>query len=1120
MKKVLALLLVVAMLIPAGLSIPAKAEEVQKKPFYVLSWSSMDETKYPYLNEFVTATWTTVGENANLAIGGAGMRYGSYTDADVTAVANVLKSRLEVRPEGSRIVHLFGPARLYSLAPESAVYMDFAVNQMTAMMEDLFKKMSEINCPLDGVVIDTEYIGMGTYYMIDTDSNYPNYIDNPKLLQQIVKDKRYKTELRPLLEEYGFVFYDAGDPAKQAAYTELYSLTKNAGSKYEISRSIWGVISRVWLNHYNDIWLYEPLRKYYPDASCSDYQSTDSKSWLKLSTVTDDGVVLTGGNGKKVGDTSTNSFYYTRPNASDFKNLNKVSGFNDAYYVAEPFTGLLYDVNYARFMYESTDTHKISPWTSSYNYAYTGDKRASVALTPYYTELIYHLGMFNPQPFLHYNTRSEVGGEEGWDNASHILNDIITSLNNLAGYADNAPVSMPLNWNSKFILTGMYSGGRNLWRITPNESIVSRSEFLVSNVELGEDPTFYINGQTVTFPGGKILEEAPIKNAAGEEIGSVGYWVETAKDVNPVITSDEDRYEAFPSLQYDFENYEYGAFDYNTSQPTNGWGFTWSNTSGGVKGASTITTVDGNKMLSIIGNSKNFLKTLPSNITAGDSYAEDQAWEITVTIPKNLSKDAKITLLNYEGKKQEVADGGFMIQNGKLYYGSNQDDEAGAPVYQELMDVKEDTTYTFIRYMDFNDKDVFYSTYVVKSGNGRTLKTLEDVPVPVFETIETIGFGVAEADKAVLVDDFKLYLTGTTTDFYLYDAEIGYAVDLDTTRDRSTAYRLSWLNATSEEETATIKADITEGGKTTTTVIQEITMKPGNDSVATGIVEIKEGQTVKVYLESSLKPVAAEDEAGPLVDATFTEGGIQTVPSALKELGLDSVDKIKEALEGKIKETNAETVGINHYAVAVNKSDIPRHGKMTVIMPYPAGTNANYTFYAAQLYTADAYGKKAGDVGVMEAINTAEGIQFTVFGTSPIAIGWVAPAAAEALDATAATRTPDQLERPVGTRITRPTEAPAEDEYDEPTEETEYIEPTEETLAPTEETLAPETTAPVVEDEGGVNIVLIIVIAAVVLAGAGAAVFFLLKKKKAAVPAAEEIEEIEEPAQTEEKTEE
>ena len=1117
MKKVLAVLLIMAMLIPMGLAVPAKAEEIKKEPIYVLSWTGFDQSKYPFLKGLATPSFSNIGENIKLTYGGFGMQYGSYDDADVTGLANYIKTTMEARPAGMRYLHIARPGTMYGLAPEHAIFMDFHVAQMAKIMDDLLAKMKKIGAPLDGIVIDTEYIGLSTHYLVDTNSSRENLVENPNLLKDIVKDKRYKTRIRPLLEEYGFIFYDAGDPVKQASYTELYSITKNAGEKYERSRLVWNTVMRIHLNTYANEWLYTPLQKHYPEAHCSDYQSMDGKSWLKLASVADDGTVMDGGNTIKVGNTSTYSFYYTRPSSADLKALSKVSGFNEAYFAKEPFTGFMYDINFARYMYNSSDTKRISPWTSSYFYQYTGAVSVSSANTPYYADLIYHLGMFNPQPFLFYNTKAEtekVGGPTGWDKTGHILNDILTVLNDLAGYADRKPIEMPLNWNSKFVLTGMYCGGRNLWRITPNDNVISRGGFLIDE----ETPTFYVNGETVTFPGGKILPEAPINDGEGNEVGSVGYWVETAKDVMPIVTAEEDRYEAYPSLKCDFENYAIGVFDYNTSQPTNGWGFTWGKTTAGMKGESNITSIDGNKVLSIIGNSKNFLKTLPSNITAGDTFAEDQAWELSVTIPAGLSKDAVITLLDYTGKKQDIADGGFMIKDGKLYYATGEVDAEEEPVYAELMEVEADETYIFKRLMDFNNKDAFTSTFVVCNRNGRELKRVEDVPAPGFATIDTVGFGVAEADKAVFVDDFKMYLTGATLDFSIYDVKSGNSVELNTTRDRATAYRLSWLNATMEEETAYIKADITENGKTTTTVIKEIKMLPGTDRIETGVVQVKEGQTVKIYLEDTLHPVASADEAGPLVDATFNEGGIQKVPSALKNLGLDSIEKIKEALEGKLKEAATDGVEtVAHYDIKVNKNDIPRHGKMTVIMPYPQGTDANYTFYAAQLYTANAYGKKAGDVATVTVINTAEGIQFEIYGTSPVAIGWSEPVVEDPADATVPTRTPNQLERPVGTRITRPTEAPEIEETEEPTEATEYIEDTEPTEEPTE---APTETAPVATEEGGVNIVLIIVIAVVVLAGAGAAVFFLLKKKNVAAPVAEEIEDIEEPEAPEEKTEE
>ena len=1126
MKKVLALFLVMAMLIPAGLTMPAEAEEIKKQDFYALGWSDFDEETYPYLDGLVTSTMSNLGENAKHSYGSASMLYGSYTDEDVTKLAEAVKKEMDSRPAGMRYWTVFGPMRIMALAPKNALFMDHGVDQMAEMMEALLKKYKEIGGVMDGMVVDIEYVGLGCYYLVDavTDKQTNNLTKNPNLLKQIVKDSRYKTEIRPLLEEYGFIFYQAENAAQQAERTELYSITKSAGAKYEKSRLVWDTVMRIHLNRYVDEWLYTPLQKYFPEASLSDYQSIDSATWLKMAAVTDDGITMSGGNSVKSGNTSSYSYYYSRPSADFYNQNQKYSGYNDAIFAAEPFSNLLYDINFTRHMYESSDTKLIAPWITGYTYG--GQKPQSIAYTPYYSDLLYHLGMFDPEPFLSYTYTGDLNRPGEWELTSQIMNDVMKALSDVAGYADRKPIAMPQNWNSKFVLSGMYTGGRNLWRITPNTSILSRSEFLISE----SDPTFFINGETVTFPGGKILDEAEIPNC-----GSVGYWVETDKDVMPVVTAEENRYETYPSLKFDFENYELGAFDYNTAKPTNAWGFSWGKTADGIKGESNIITVDGNKKLSIIGNSRNWIKDLAGNITAGDTYAKEQAWQITVTIPEGLSKDAELMLLNYAGSKQEVSDGGFMVKGNKLYYAAGEEDADGELVYKEMMDVEGDTTYIFTRYMDFTNKDAFTCTYVVANKNGRELKRVEDVPAPVFNYITQLTFGVAGADKPIVIDDFKIFLTGTALDFGVYDAKTGQDAPLKTERDKSTAYRLSWLNATMEEETAFIKADITAGGKTTTTVIKEIKMLPGTDGIETGVVEIKEGQSVKVYLEDSLHPTAPADEPGPLVDATFTAGGIQNVPGALQEAGMDSLEKIRQALEAKLQEAgSAKVEGIAHYQVAVSKNDIPRHGKMTVIMPYPEGTDANYTFYAAQLYAADGYGKTAGDVEAMEVINTAEGIQFEIYGTSPIAIGWTAPQEVEATDATeavTATRTPNELTRPIGTRITRPTE----EVYIEETEATEYMEETEEPTEYTEETEETEyveeptqepteapTQAPGQEEEAGVNVVLIVVIAAVVLAGAGVAAWFLVKKKKAAVVSedTDDMEETEAAETSEEKTEE
>ena len=75
MKKLFALLLALALLIPMGLVSAVNAEgEVTAEPFYMLGWSDFDQEKYPYIDGLVTSNFATKGDNATI----------SYSDAKIT----------------------------------------------------------------------------------------------------------------------------------------------------------------------------------------------------------------------------------------------------------------------------------------------------------------------------------------------------------------------------------------------------------------------------------------------------------------------------------------------------------------------------------------------------------------------------------------------------------------------------------------------------------------------------------------------------------------------------------------------------------------------------------------------------------------------------------------------------------------------------------------------------------------------------------------------------------------------------------------------------------------------------------------------------------------------------
>ena len=850
MKKIFALLLTLALLLPVGL-VPAAgaAEPVTAEPFYALGWSDFDETKYPYLDGLVTTSFSNIGDKARLSHGGVTLMYGSYTDEQVTNFAEAMKKTMEARPEGTRYWHVFGPSTILKLAPKNVLYLDHGVTQLKDLMTSVFKKMSEIGCPLDGIVVDTEYISMGAWYIYaDNKNSTDHYQKNKYIYAQIVADPRYATEVRPLLAERGFPFWTDITATQSEIFSICYT---NKGEEYDVARNIWNTVMRIRLNQYVNDWCYNPLKTYYPEASLSDYQSHDSKAWLKLSAITDDGVALNGGSSIRSGTASCFSYYYARPGSSFFENMSQYASFNDAVYEASPFNSLLYDVNFTRHMYQSTDTRQIAPWITSY--VYGSQKDCSMAYTPYYTELLYHLGLFDPEPFLSYTYVNEYQ-DEGATKVSYtaknylltqqIMNDIMAELTRVAGYSDRKPIEMDQYWNTEFVLSGMYANGRNIWRITPNTDEVSLADFKVE----GTDPTFSVKGRTVTFPGGRIIEDTPIATA-----GSCGYWVETDANVTPVITHDPDRYAKYPSLYEDFDDCTEGIFLGTSIEPAD----TWTRA-----GTVNIVANGSGKALALTGDASVRNVRLPAKITAGDTYAEDQVWEITVTIPEGLSAETVITLLRYAGSGQDTSDGGFKIQGGKVYGSENGE-------YKELTDLSAGT-YTFKRVMNFNNKEAYTASYYVYGADGKELGKAEALAVPVFETVNAISCSTEKADKDVLMDDYKLYPTGIAADFELYDAATGMSITGDaknTARDRSTAYRLSWLNGSDTEKYMTVMAAIyQDGALVEEKAIEEVHMQPGYDHVETGEVAVAQGQTVKVYLMDGrvASPDAPQGEKAPI----------------------------------------------------------------------------------------------------------------------------------------------------------------------------------------------------------------------------------------------------------------
>ncbi len=825
MKKLITLLLVLALLVPMCLVANA---DVAAKPFYGLGTADFDRDKFPNMEGCATLSISYIGDIISISYGGGKVTAGSIDDAQVEKLATALKKEMDKRPEGMRYIHYSGVSQAYDLAPEDAVYLDFAVDQITEINEAIFKKYAELGGKVEGAIMFTLHTGMSAYYINTNDAK-----KDAKIYGKIVKDPRYATEIRPLLAERGFVFYDGNI----TDYTpEIYGISGKAGAKYANCQAIWNAVMSTRLNAYTTEWCYEPMAKYFPNVHVSDYQATDVDAWMKP--VNNDGDVKGGGgNVFRPGNTSCENFYSGRPTDSFFKEsttpvFKSMPTYMGAVYEKSSFNSFKYDMNVAKQVYLATDDGNVCYWVSRYSTA--KDSNTEISNTPYYSEQVYHLNLLDPKPFVVFQNREGMTQEQ-IDLCTQVPNELLQELNRVAGYADRKPIAMPVNWNSDFVISGMYANGRNIWRITPNRDVISKEAFKVK----GSDPTFSVSGQTVSFPGGHIIEDTAIS-----EIGTYGYWVETAANVTPVIVNDADRFAKKPAYLEDYESYKENTKLLAANlRDLGGWTVQ-------PKGSDLLIVNDGkDKALSITGDSLLENKLIPANVTVGDEYAKKQSWEITVTVPAGIAEDAQITLLNYDGDMDDT-DGGFVIKGNTLYYGTGEMDEEFEPVYAELMELKPGT-YTLRR--DLNFGQTFYCDYSVLSGD-KVVKTAQKVKIPTFKgKVQSVGIKCDNMNQRLILDDYTLRATSAAADLYLYDTALGLKLDNDAKQTKSTTYRLSWANASKQTETAAVKADITSGGKTTTKTLKSVTLNPGCDGVEYGTVDVKAGETVKIYLDSSIK---------------------------------------------------------------------------------------------------------------------------------------------------------------------------------------------------------------------------------------------------------------------------
>lgn len=188
----------------------------------------------------------------------------------------------------------------------------------------------------------------------------------------------------------------------------------------------------------------------------------------------------------------------------------------------------------------------------------------------------------------------------------------------------------------------------------------------------------------------------------------------------------------------------------------------------------------------------------------------------------------------------------------------------------------------------------------------------------------------------------------------------------------------------------------------------EIPVKEGYDTISpvwdSGSIESLTSDLAvhAVYFSSQAQEAELAADAGQELKLIL-ETGLASVPEELADnASLNTAEKIQAALQKAITQTGASADAANTslYDVTLmadegdgwtiaDTEDFGADGKLTVTIPYPAGTGKEtHEFAAAHMFTSADFGKQPGEIETLAVTKTDDGIQFTVTGLSPIMISW------------------------------------------------------------------------------------------------------------------------------------
>lgn len=434
------------------------------------------------------------------------VRLGTIT-GNVEAKARAIKEEMDRREPGKRFLYIHTDASQdYLINDTDVLWQQEDVEELATLLDNFFKVYYEVGGQLDAVHTDIEAV-MTTWQVRGFDpeglGTLSAIID--RNLNNITEDPLYTSYIRPQLAERGFNFKINTDLGRNELYDIGYYqayVNPDRVTKDKCNYLIWDAVASNYKNECLTQAIYEPARKYFPNVYYCNYGSND-----RVAADYNGGVhkYELGGDRTKAGTHSCPVLYDSSAG----------SPYLEARGLANGMRGVML----------ATEDGNVMPWVVSKGYHSYSHIHEDV---PYFYEYLFHIALCNPDALLlygpqYYNT----------DPADRVqlnitgMREALDEFNEYAVKTDAKTLIQNRINTQDFMVSGMYTNGRNLWRITPDNTVVSVDEFLKSD---NGNPTFYVSGQTVTFPGGRILDNM---------YSEYGYWIETDAGVEPTITYDE-----------------------------------------------------------------------------------------------------------------------------------------------------------------------------------------------------------------------------------------------------------------------------------------------------------------------------------------------------------------------------------------------------------------------------------------------------------------------------------------------------------------------------------------------------------------------------------------------------